>query len=42
LERVKSAGGKIAVGKTPIAGDRGVFAYIIDSEGNRVGLHAMA
>jgi uncharacterized protein len=39
LARVEPAGGKIAVGKTPIP-DRGVFAYIIDSEGNRVGLHA--
>jgi predicted enzyme related to lactoylglutathione lyase len=40
LARVEPAGGKVAVGKTPIAGNRGVFAYIIDSEGNRVGLHA--
>jgi predicted enzyme related to lactoylglutathione lyase len=36
---VEPAGGKIAVGKTPIP-NRGFFAYIIDSEGNRVGLHA--
>jgi predicted enzyme related to lactoylglutathione lyase len=42
LARVEPAGGKIARGKTPIPGNRGVFAYIIDSEGNRVGLHAMA
>jgi predicted enzyme related to lactoylglutathione lyase len=27
---------------TPSFADRGVFATIIDSEGNRVGLHAMA
>jgi predicted enzyme related to lactoylglutathione lyase len=42
LARVEPAGGKIALGKKPIAGGRGVFAYIIDSEGNRVGLHATA
>jgi uncharacterized protein len=39
LARVEPAGGKIAVPKTPVPG-RGFFAYIIDSEGNRVGLHA--
>ena len=42
LGRVEPAGGKIVVPKTPIPGNRGVFAYIIDSEGNRVGLHAKA
>jgi predicted enzyme related to lactoylglutathione lyase len=42
LARVDPASGRIALGKKPIAGDRGVFAYIIDSEGNRVGLHATA
>jgi predicted enzyme related to lactoylglutathione lyase len=42
LARVERAGGKIARGKTPVTGNRGVYAYIIDSEGNRVGLHAMA
>jgi uncharacterized protein len=42
LGRVEAAGGKIAVPKTPIPGNRGVYAYIIDSEGNRVGLHAKA
>jgi uncharacterized protein len=40
LARVEPAGGKILVGKTPIPPDRGVFAYILDTEGNRVGLHA--
>lgn len=42
LARVEPAGGRILVGKTEIAGGRGVFAYIEDSEGNRVGLNAPA
>ncbi len=42
LSRVEPARGKIVVPKTPIPGNRGVFAYIVDSEGNRVGLHARA
>ncbi|WP_019179873.1 VOC family protein [Microbacterium yannicii] len=40
LERVESAGGRILVPKTEIGGGRGVFAYIEDSEGNRVGLNS--
>jgi uncharacterized protein len=39
LSRVKTAGGKTLVPKTPIGGGRGFFAYFEDSEGNRVGLH---
>jgi uncharacterized protein len=39
LARVEPAGGKIVVGKRPVP-NRGFFAYILDSEGNRVGLHA--
>lgn len=42
LARVEPAGGRILVGKTEIGGGRGVFAYIEDSEGNRVGLNAHA
>lgn len=42
LGRVENAGGRILVGKTEIAGGRGVYAYIEDSEGNRVGLNAPA
>lgn len=42
LARVEPAGGRILVGKTEIGGGRGVFAYIEDSEGNRVGLNAPA
>jgi predicted enzyme related to lactoylglutathione lyase len=42
LARVEPAGGRILVGRTEIGGGRGVFAYIEDSEGNRVGLNAPA
>ena len=42
LARVEPAGGRILVDKTPIGGGRGVFAYIEDSERNRVGLNAPA
>ncbi len=38
LSRVEAAGGKILRPKTDI-GDPGFMAWIIDSEGNRVGLH---
>lgn len=41
LARVEPAGGKVLVGKRPIPG-RGFFAYILDTEGNRVGLHGTA
>lgn len=40
LSRVEPAGGRILVGRTPIGGGQGCYAYIEDSEGNRVGLHA--
>jgi len=42
LERVKRAGGKIALPKTVLPEGMGVYAHVIDSEGNRVGLHASA
>lgn len=41
LERVASAGGSILTGKTPLPPGMGFFAHIADSEGNRVGLHAL-
>lgn len=41
LTRVAHAGGKVALAKTALPNDMGHFAHIIDSEGNRVGLHAM-
>lgn len=40
LSRVEAAGGRIAVPKTLITEEIGYFAHIIDSEGNRVGLHS--
>ncbi len=40
IERVKSAGGRIAIEKTEIPVVGGYYAYFIDSEGNRVGLNA--
>lgn len=42
LARVEPAGGGILVPKTEIMGGRGVYAYIEDSEGNRIGLNAPA
>jgi predicted enzyme related to lactoylglutathione lyase len=41
LERSRSAGAQIVVGKTAVPGGLGHYAHIIDSEGNRVGLHAV-
>jgi predicted enzyme related to lactoylglutathione lyase len=40
LNRVTRAGGEVALGRTELPGDIGYYAHIIDSEGNRVGLHA--
>lgn len=42
IARIEQAGGRIVVPKTRISPERGFFAYFIDSEGNRVGLNAMA
>ena len=42
LSRLEAAGGRLATPKTTLPGDMGVFAHIIDTEGNRVGLHALA
>ena len=41
LERAKSAGGTVALPKTALPEGMGSFAHIIDTEGNRVGLHAL-
>lgn len=41
LARVRDAGGAIALPKTALPPGLGFFAHIIDSEGNRVGLHAL-
>ncbi len=40
LERVEAAGGRIAVPKVELPFGIGWVAHIIDSEGNRIGLHA--
>jgi uncharacterized protein len=42
LERTRRAGGKVALAKTELPDGMGVYAHIVDSEGNRIGLHAMA
>ncbi len=41
LDRVEAAGGKIAVPKTEISPEYGFMAVIIDTEGNRIGLHSV-
>ena len=40
LERVTAAGGTVVLGKTLIREDIGHIGVFIDSEGNRVGVHA--
>ncbi len=42
LDKVESAGGKIVVPKTEISPEYGFMAVIIDTEGNRIGLHSVA
>lgn len=41
LERVEAAGGSVMVPKTEIGNDFGFFAFFVDTEGNKVGLHSM-
>ena len=41
LDRVETAGGKIMVPKTEISPEYGYMAVIIDTEGNRIGLHSV-
>lgn len=41
LDKVEAAGGKIMVPKTAISPDYGFMAVIIDTEGNRIGLHSV-
>ena len=40
LDRVEAAGGKIMVPKTQISPEYGNMGVIIDTEGNRIGLHS--
>ena len=42
LERARHVGGRVALPKTELPEGMGRYAHIVDSEGNRVGLHAMA
>ena len=40
LDKVDSAGGSVMVPKTQISAEYGFMAVIIDTEGNRIGLHS--
>lgn len=40
IERIESAGGKVVMPKTQISPEIGYMAFFIDSEGNKVALHA--
>ncbi|WP_343051441.1 VOC family protein [Pseudaquabacterium terrae] len=41
VERAVAAGGRIATPRVELPEGMGCFAHVIDSEGNRVGLHAL-
>ena len=41
LDKVEKAGGKIIVPKKAISPEYGYMAVIIDTEGNRIGLHSV-
>lgn len=41
LDKVDGAGGKILVPKTEISPEYGFMAVILDTEGNRIGLHSV-
>lgn len=40
LDRTVKAGGKIIVPKTLVGEDTGYYAFIVDTEGNRIALHS--
>ena len=40
LGRVEAAGGRILLPKTPITPEHGFFAFFLDTEGNKIGLHS--
>jgi uncharacterized protein len=42
LARVEAAGGRITTPKVQLPDGMGCFAHVLDTEGNRVGLHALA
>jgi len=41
LDKVEAAGGNILVPKTEISPEHGYMAVILDTEGNRIALHAI-
>ena len=41
LGRLERAGGRLVTPPVDLPGDMGRYAHVADSEGNRVGLHAM-
>ena len=41
LARLESAGGKLLTPKVQLPGNMGCFAHVADTEGNRVGRHAL-
>lgn len=41
LDRIEAAGGTITMPKTLISEDNGYMAFMLDTEGNNVGLHSM-
>ena len=41
LANVEGAGGEVLLGKTALPPGMGFFAHILDSEGNRVGVHSL-
>jgi len=42
LKRASAAGAKVLMPKMALPGDMGFIAHVSDSEGNRIGLHAMS
>lgn len=42
LSRVASAGGQVSLPRVALPGELGCIAHVVDPDGNRVGLHALA
>jgi uncharacterized protein len=42
LQRVTQAGGEVLLGRTELPEGMGCYAHVLDTEGNRVGLHAQS
>lgn len=40
MTRVAAAGGRLAGPKVDLPGDMGSFVHVLDTEGNRIGLHS--